>query len=78
MAAVTGFVGSFGSGMLAGDGLQASLRGGLTSAAFAGGISAISGGSAALQERPEMLDTFEKRGFFGTVKILQELLWLTR
>jgi hypothetical protein len=68
MAAVTGFVGSFGSGMLAGDSFKASLRGGLTSAALAGGISAISGGSAALQERPEMLDTFEKRGFFGTVK----------
>lgn len=67
MAAVSGFVGSFGSGLLAGDGLQASLRSGLTGAAFAGGLSALSGGSAALQARPELQQAFDQRGFFGTV-----------
>jgi hypothetical protein len=67
MAAVGGFVGSFGSGMLAGDGLQNSLRSGLTGAALAGGLSAISGGSAAMQARPEFKTAYGQRGFFGTV-----------
>jgi len=67
MAAVGGFVGSFGSGMLAGDSFKDSLRSGLTSAALAGGISAISGGSAALQERPQLQAAYDQRGFFGTV-----------
>jgi hypothetical protein len=68
MAAVGGFVGSFGSGMLAGDGLQNSLRSGLTGAALAGGLSAISGGSAAMQARPEFQTAYGQRGFFGTVR----------
>ena len=67
MAAVTAGIGSFGSSILAGDSFKTALVSGLSSAALAGGISAISGGSAALQERPELNQAYEKRGFFGTV-----------
>ena len=67
MAAVTAGIGSFGSSILAGDSFKTALVSGLSSAALAGGISAVSGGSAALQERPELNQAYEKRGFFGTV-----------
>jgi hypothetical protein len=68
LAAVTAGVGSFGSSILAGDSLKSALLNGLSSAALAGGISAISGGSAALQERPEFNQAYKDAGGFrGTV-----------
>jgi hypothetical protein len=49
---ISGAVGGFGSSLLAGDGLKTALRNGLTGAVLAGGTAAITGGSAALQQRP--------------------------
>jgi hypothetical protein len=69
VAAVMGGVGAFGSGILAGDGLKNSLRSGLTGAALAGGISAIAGGSAAFQARPEFTQAYKDAGgFLGSVR----------
>ena len=49
VAAVSGFVGSFSSGMAAGDGLKKSLKAGATGAVVAGSLAVATGGTGALQ-----------------------------
>jgi hypothetical protein len=69
VAAISGAVGGFGSSILAGDDLKTALRSGVTGAVLAGGTAAITGGSAALQARPELNVAYEQQGgFLGTVK----------
>jgi hypothetical protein len=68
-AAITGAIGGFGSSLLAGDGLKSALRNGLTGAVLAGGITGITGGSAAFSARPEITQAYTaNEGFLGTVK----------
>jgi hypothetical protein len=50
VAAVSGFVGSFSSGMAAGDGLKKSLRAGATGAVIAGSLAVATGGTGAFAE----------------------------
>jgi hypothetical protein len=68
VAAISGAVGGFGSSILAGDDLKTALRSGVTGAVLAGGTAAITGGSAALQARPELQAAYQQQGFMGTVK----------
>jgi hypothetical protein len=69
VAAVSGAVGGFGSSLLAGDDLKTALRSGITGAVLAGGTTALTGGSAALQARPELNVLYEQQGgFLGTVE----------
>jgi len=67
-AVVAGAIGGFGSSILAGDGLKNALRSGLTGAVLAGGITGITGGSAAFAARPEIASAYQQQGFLGTVR----------
>ena len=68
VAAISGAVGGFGSSLLAGDGLKAALRNGLTGAVLAGGMAGITGGAEAFAARPELQAAYQQQGFLGTVK----------